>query len=309
MFEGLGFAQNPLLRHSAERDNGLLARHAEDPKAVTILIAGDMPVLRRNGAGATALLPLSDARRASPVREQAFLGTLGDTPVLATLFEATAADLFRHDAEFQVLDLRSIAVEGAVPPDELGILAEAKALLHWHARHRFCANCGAPTQMSCAGFRRDCASCGAQHFPRTDPVAIMLIARRECCLLGRQARFAAGMYSCLAGFIEPGETIEDAVRRETFEESGVRVGAVRYVASQPWPFPANLMVGCVGEALTGEITLDRDELEDGRWFARDEVALMLDGRHPDGLRGPVRMAIAHHLIRRWIAGDTVFQGD
>ena len=228
------------------------------------------------------------------------LGTLQGVPVLATLLDAAAADLFRTDPEFQVLDLRSIAVEGVVPPEELGILAEAKALLHWHARHRFCANCGAPTQTSSAGFRRDCAACGAQHFPRTDPVAIMLVARGERCLLGRQSRFAAGMYSCLAGFIEPGETVEDAVRRETFEEAGVRVGAVRYVASQPWPFPANLMVGCLGEALSEEITLDRDELEDGRWFARDEVTLMLEGRHPDGLRGPVPIAIAHHLIRNWM---------
>jgi NAD+ diphosphatase len=307
MFEGLGFARNPLLRHSAERNHGLLARHAGDPKARTVLIAGESPILRRNGAGVTALLPVDDAHRASSVCEQAFLGTLDDVPVVATLLEATAADLFRHDADFQVLDLRSIAVEGAVPPDELGILAEAKALLSWHARHRFCANCGAPTEASCAGFRRDCAACGAQHFPRTDPVAIMLVARGERCLLARQSRFAPGMYSCLAGFIEPGETIEDAVRRETLEESGVRVGAVRYVASQPWPFPANLMVGCFGEALTEEIILDRDELEDGRWFSRDEVALMLDGRHPEGLRGPVRMAIAHHLIRHWLSGNTALQ--
>jgi NAD+ diphosphatase len=299
MFEGLGFANNPLLRHSAERDNGLLDRYALDAAAVTIVIAGDVPVLRGNGATTTALLPLADAR-AFPARAQAFLGTRDGTPILATLLEAAAGDVFRGDPEFQVLDLRSIAVEGAVPPDELGILAEAKALLHWHARHRFCANCGAPTETSCAGFRRDCASCGAQHFPRTDPVAIMLVAHGDRCLLGRQSRFAPGMYSCLAGFIEPGETIEDAVRRETFEEAGVRVGAVRYVTSQPWPFPANLMVGCVGEALTEEITLDRDELEDGRWFGRNEVALMLEGRHPDGLRGPVRIAIAHHLIRHWL---------
>ena len=296
----IGFAQNPLLRHGAERDNGLLSRHAADPRALTVLIAGDNPVLRRNGSGMTGLVPVGDADRGPAVQEQAFLGTLNGTPVLATLLDAGAADRFKRDPVFQVLDLRSIAVEGVVAPDELGILAEAKALLHWHARHRFCANCGGPTQTSCAGFRRDCAACGAQHFPRTDPVAIMLVVRGERCLLGRQARFAPGMYSCLAGFIEPGETVEDAVRRETFEEAGVRVGPVRYVASQPWPFPANLMVGCLGEALTEEITLDRDELEDARWFHRHEVALMLDGHHPDGLRGPVPIAIAHHLIRTWL---------
>jgi NAD+ diphosphatase len=299
MFEGLGFIGNPLVRHSAERDVGLVARHAADPKALTVAIAGDVPILRRNGAVTTGLLRVQDLDRAA-VREQVFLGSLADAPVLATLLDAAAAELFKDDGAYEVLDLRSIAVQGTVPPDELGVLAQAKALLHWHARHRFCANCGAPTATACSGFRRDCAACGAQHFPRTDPVAIMLVARGGRCLLGRQSRFVTGMYSCLAGFVEPGETVEDAVRRETFEEAGVRIGAVRYVASQPWPFPANLMIGCRAEALSNDIVVDRSELEDARWFARDEVASMLAGTHPDGLRGPVRMAIAHHLIRGWL---------
>ena len=301
MSEGLGFIGNPLVRHSAERDAGLVARHAADPKALTVVIAGDVPILRRNGTLAKGLLRVQDADRAA-CREQVFLGTLADAPVLATLLDAAAAELFKDDGAFEVLDLRAIAVQGRVPPDELGILAEAKALLHWHGRHRFCANCGAPTATACSGFRRDCAACGAQHFPRTDPVAIMLVARGERCLLGRQSRFVAGMYSCLAGFVEPGETVEAAVRRETFEEAGVRIGDVQYVASQPWPFPANLMIGCRAEALSDEIVVDRSELEDARWFARDEVAAMLAGTHPNGLRGPVPMAIAHHLMRGWLDG-------
>jgi NAD+ diphosphatase len=155
--------------------------------------------------------------------------------------------------------------------------------------------------MKIGGYRRDCPACGAQHFPRTDPVAIMLTVHGDRCLLGRQRRFLPGMYSCLAGFIEPGETIEDAVRRETREESGILVGRVDYRASQPWPFPASLMIGCVAEALTTEITRDDEELEDCRWFDRDEVRRMFAGDHPDGLLPPNRIAIAHHLLRGFIA--------
>lgn len=300
----LGFVTNPLLRHSAERDQDIVRRYAEDPGAATVAIAGDIPILRRNGAGATALLAPADLGRVPARHEQVFLGTLEGRPVFAQLLDAGAAELFKDDVAFQVIDLRAVAVQGVVAPDELGMLAQAKALFHWHATHRFCARCGSATDVSCAGFRRDCPSCGAQHFPRTDPVAIMLVARGEACLLGRQARFVANSYSCLAGFIEPGETLEAAVRRETLEEAGIRVGAVRYLASQPWPFPASLMIGCIGEALSHTITLDEDELEDARWFSRDEVRLMLDRRHPDGLITPPPMAIAHFLLRSW-ANDSL----
>jgi NAD+ diphosphatase len=145
--------------------------------------------------------------------------------------------------------------------------------------------------------------CGTHHFPRTDPVSIMLVARGDECLLGRQRRFPAGSYSCLAGFVSPGETLEDSVRREVLEEAGIAVGRVSYALSQPWPFPSSLMIGCVAEALTREITLDEEELEDARWFGRDEVASMLDRRHPTGLITPPPMAIAHHLLRLWLAGS------
>lgn len=296
----LGFVTNPLLRHSAERDHDVLARYAGDPGAATVAIAGDVPILRRTGDGATALLARSDLDRIPGPHEQVFLGTLEGRPVVAHRLEAEAANLFNQDPQFQVVDLRSVAVQGLVAPQELGILAQAKALFHWHATHGFCARCGSPSTLSCAGFRRDCPSCGAQHFPRTDPVAIMLITRGDRCLLGRQARFVANSYSCLAGFIEPGETIEDAVRRETFEEAGIEVGAVRYLASQPWPFPASLMIGCLGEALTETITLDQDELEDARWFSRADARLMLERRHPDGLITPPPMAIANHLLQSWV---------
>ena len=298
--DNLGFISNVLSRHSAERDHGALERAVADPNALTVLIAGDIPVLGARGEGATAFLSASDVARLTAHEEQVLLGTRDGTAVLGTLAPAEAAEAFKDDPAFRIVDLRSVAVQGLVPADELGALAMAKSLLFWHQRHRFCPNCGAPTALSAAGFRRDCASCKAQHFPRTDPVAIMLVTRGDKCLLGRQARFVTGSYSALAGFIEPGESIEDAVRREVFEEAGVRVGYVRYLASQPWPFPSSLMIGCHAEGLTDDIVRDEDELEDARWFSRDEVRSMLERRHPDGLITPPPMAIANFLIRSFV---------
>jgi NAD+ diphosphatase len=200
-----------------------------------------------------------------------------------------------------LVDLRTFAGEETVAEQVFGQLAQARSMLSWHERHGFCANCGAPTTIGAGGYRRDCAACGAQHFPRTDPVAIMLVSDGERALLGRQARFRPGSYSCLAGFVEPGETLEDAVRRETFEEAGIRVGRVRFHASQPWPFVSSLMLGCHGEALTRDIVMDANELEDCRWFSRAEVATIVAGTHPDGLTCPPRLAIARHLIEAWLA--------
>jgi NAD+ diphosphatase len=294
----LGYATNPLLRHGAERDPEALSRALADPTTAMVLLAGDTPIIRAGTPG-TGLLSTGDIVRAAAHQEQVFLGSLEARPVVGTLAAPEIADLFKDDPAYVVTDLRSIAMQGLVPVEELGILAMAKSLLDWHRRHRFCANCGSPTALSQAGFRRDCPACGTQHFPRTDPVVIMMITRGERCLLGRQARFVTGSYSCLAGFLEPGETIEDAVRRETFEEAGVRVGKVCYALSQPWPFPSSIMIGCRGEALTEEITMDREELEDARWFSREEVRLMLARQHPDGLIVPPPVAIAHHLVRQW----------
>lgn len=300
MTRPIGYITNPLVRHTAERDPEALAQAAKDPNAALVLLAGDQPVLR-SGEPGTSLLPLSVLSRLAEHKEQIFLGTVQDRPVLATLAAPETAEVFQDDPVFSVTDLRSIAVRGLVPAEELGMLAMAKSILDWHSRHRFCANCGAPTQSTQAGFRRDCAACGAQHFPRTDPVVIMLITRGDKCLMGRQARFAEKMYSCLAGFLEPGETIEDAVRRETFEEAGIRVGAVRYLASQPWPFPSNIMIGCVGEAISEEINFDREELQDARWFTKDDVKRMLAEAHEE-FAAPSPIAIANHLLREWVKG-------
>lgn len=299
----LGYATSALLRHSAERDPRALAQAHENPRTGFIVIAEDIPILRAGaGAPGTSILSREDMARFPEQREEVLLGTLDGRPVVAVLVDAQVCARLEADPLFKAADLRSIAMQGLVPADELGALATAKSLLDWHRRHRFCAQCGAPTAPAQAGFRRDCAACGAQHFPRTDPVVIMMVTRGDQCLLGRQARFPAGSYSCLAGFLEPGETIEDAVRRETFEEAGIRVGAVTYALSQPWPFPSSIMIGCRGEALTDTITLDREELEDARWFRRDEVRLMLRKEHPGGLIVPPPVAIAHHLVRDWAEG-------
>ena len=298
MTRPIAYITNPLVRHSAERDPEAIANAVANPWTAMVILAGDLPILQTGEPG-TSLLPATILGRLPAHQEQVFLGTLNDRPVVATLAAPEAAELFQDDPVFAAVDLRSIAVRGLVPPEELGLLAMAKSMLDWHRRHRFCANCGAPTQPAQAGFRRDCAACGAQHFPRTDPVVIMLVTRGDRCLMGRQPRFPEKMYSCLAGFLEQGETIEDAVRRETFEEAGIRVGAVRYLASQPWPFPSNIMIGCIGEALTDDIAFDGEELEDARWFTKDDIRRMLDGTHEQYL-APAPIAIANHLIREWV---------
>jgi NAD+ diphosphatase len=233
-----------------------------------------------------------------------FLGLLDGAPRFGVGLTRDTAEALKTRDGFHVTDLRSIAVQGLVAPGHLPPIAEAKAVLHWHARHRFCSNCGAASRVVQAGWRRDCPQCNAQHFPRTDPVVIMLAIDGDRCLLGRSPRFAPTMWSCLAGFVEPGEAIEDAVHRETLEEAGITCGRVTYFRSQPWPFPMSLMIGCHAEALTSEIVVDRDELEDARWFSRDEAIAMLQRCHPDGLTTPPPVAIAHHIIRAWLDGET-----
>ncbi|MFW2544560.1 NAD(+) diphosphatase [Primorskyibacter sp. 2E107] len=176
----------------------------------------------------------------------------------------------------------------------------AKAMLNWHGSHGFCARCGAASVIHQAGWQRICPECGAHHFPRTDPVVIMLITHGNRCLLGRSHGWPEGMFSCLAGFVEPGEPIEAAVRREVYEEAAVRVGAVRYLASQPWAFPSSLMFGCHGEAVSEEIRVDPVELDDARWVTREELADVFAGLRTDML--PARPgAIAHFLLRNWLA--------
>jgi NAD+ diphosphatase len=187
-----------------------------------------------------------------------------------------------------------------LPPPEAALAATARAIYNWHRTHQFCAACGAASLVAQAGWERHCPACGAKHFPRTDPVVIMLVTRGNRLLLGRSAGWPEGMYSALAGFIEPGETLETAVAREVLEETGLHTRNIRYIASQPWPFPNSLMFGCTAEADSDEITLD-DELEDARWLSREEVLASFSGQRPDIV--PARKgSIAHYLIGEWLAG-------
>ena len=200
------------------------------------------------------------------------------------------------------IDVRSAAMQCAGP--DAAVLAQARALTDWHDRHGYCANCGSPTEPREAGYVRACVECGAQHFPRTDPVTIMLVLRGDKVLLGRQPRFAPMTFSALAGFVEQGENIEEAVRREVREEVGIRIGEVRYHSSQPWPFPSSLMIGCMAEAEDETIRLDPDELEDARWFSRDEIASMVENHKAEGkLRMPPPISIAHQLAKAWLRGE------
>lgn len=195
-------------------------------------------------------------------------------------------------------DLR--AVMALLSPREAELAATAKAILQWHASHGFCASCGAASEVTNAGWQRNCPACKTAHFPRTDPVVIMLVTRGNSLLLGRNAVWPEGMYSLLAGFVEPGETIEAAVRREVFEETSVRCGEVRYLASQPWPFPASLMIGCATEATSEAITIDPNELEEALWISREDMLSVFAGQHPK-IKAGRKGAIASFLIGKWLA--------
>lgn len=304
--ESVGFAVNRLDRMALRRhDVAFLEDLRRSGKARTLVLSDGLPVVKRAGESLDPFFTLSEAAQLGAMQETVFLGGFpgGDarSALFASLIER-AEDAPASEA-IAFLDIRLIATQGLLPAEIVGPLGEAKSLLSWHARHRFCANCGAPSRLLAGGWRRGCDACGAQHFPRTDPVVIMMVIDGDECLLGRGAAFAPKMYSCLAEFMEPGETIEDAVRREVAEETGIGVGRVDYLASQPWPFPSSLMIGCVAEAVTRDLSLDDQELEDARWFSREEVRQMLSRTHPLGFTSPSRVAIANLMMSAWVAGE------
>ncbi len=303
----LGYAENRLERAAERRrDDAALQALLSGAQAGVYVIGGDLIVMKKSAPLNDPLFTIAEARTLSEATETVFLGHLDEAGRFGFGIDPAAAEALKTRDDLFVTDLRSIAVQGLVDADHLPPIAEAKSVLHWHAKHRFCSNCGAPTQVVDGGWRRDCASCKTQHFPRTDPVVIMLAIDGDNCLLGRSPRFASTMWSCLAGFIEPGESFEDAVHRETREEAGIVCGRISYYRSQPWPFPSSLMIGCHAEALSRDIVIDREELEDARWFSKGEVVTMLMRTHPDGLTTPPPMAIAHHIIRAWVEDDVSF---
>lgn len=284
-----GFTGNTLDRADRVRhEPALLEAALAHAEARLLVLDGLDPVLDEEGR--LTWTDLAEARG-----ELLFLGYDQGIPRFASAIpDDEAVPMGRSPAMFAMLD-RFAAPDAAN-------YAAARSLIYWHGRHRFCANCGTHTRISHAGWARSCPSCGAEHFPRVEPVVIMLAEHGDRALLGRQPSWPPGRYSALAGFLEVGEAIEEAVRRETSEESGIRIGAVRYVASQPWPFPASLMVACIGEALNDDIDIDVHELEDARWFTREEVRMALARDPAAPFLGPPRYAIAHTLLTAWVEG-------
>ena len=233
-------------------------------------------------------------------------GTLADVPEDAELCflgldegkACFAAVPPRGDATPRMANPQLWSLMATLQPDDLALYGGARSLTDWHARHRFCAQCGGDTKLAKGGWQRDCTNCGASHFPRTDPVTIMLVEHEGRLMLGRGLGWPEGRFSALAGFVEPGESIEEGVAREVLEEAGVRVRDVTYVASQPWPFPSQLMIGCHSHADSDELTIDETEMAEINFYTRDEVQAALAGDGP--FVAPPPHAIAHYLMQWWI---------
>jgi NAD+ diphosphatase len=275
------------IRMSAEA----LAQAAADPGARLLgLDDGFDPAIGEDG-----MLVWSGVADRAEDGELLFLGLDGEgRPHFAQSRLADPPNVERSPALFGMLAL--------MPDAEAAVFGAARHLVSWHARHRRCAVCGAETGLIRGGWARQCPDCGAEHYPRVDPVVIMLAEHGDNVLVGRGPKWPPRRYSALAGFVEPGETIEEAVARETFEEAGVHVRDVRYVASQPWPFPGSLMIACIATADDLTITVDPHELEDARWVTRDDVRAALAGDEAASFQPPPRYAIAHTLLTTWLGG-------
>lgn len=305
------FTGNPLDRAAALRsDPGWLSAHLENPETRFLLFQDHHPLIRRTdrctGIAWLRLAAAVGTSRLAPDidRPAILLGLDSDGIAHFALSNADSPAGLEIPGSAEFLDTRKSAA--LLPTAEAAIVAQARSLVSWHDSHPFCARCGEPTVSVEAGYSRRCTgiSCGALHFPRTDPVVIMVVSQGDRVLLGRsvrEPRYPVGMFSCLAGYIEPGESVEEAVRRETWEEAGIQIGRVTYHSSQPWPFPSTLMIGCFAEAVSDQIRIDPVEVEEVRWFTRPEARTALERwNEPDGTRLPAPVTAAHQLIAAWL---------
>jgi NAD+ diphosphatase len=283
-----GFSVNTIDRSDEVRSNPeMLASWFDDPAAQCLMLDGLDPRIEGDRIARQPIPP------GAAIAGYALLGKGEDGRPLFVLLQSGLS----HGAIFPA-ELRAAIAD--LSPNELGLYAGARSLLDWHARHGFCANCGAGTNPAKGGWSRTCISCTAEHFPRVDPVVIMLAEHDGRVLLGRQPRFPERRYSALAGFVEPGETIEGAVARELYEEAGVTVSSVQYVMSQPWPFPSSLMIACTAVAVSDQLRIDETELEDAFWATADDVRAAFAGEESALFLSPPSMAVAHHLLRHWL---------
>jgi NAD+ diphosphatase len=302
------FAGNPLNRASEKRgDAAWIEAKRRDPETLIMPMWRLQPFLlgaERNDPPAELGLfrPGLCESLAAPDAPCVFLGLEGERAIFALDVSAAGDPAERGPlAGFGHFREARTAAQ-LLPMKDAAIMGQAKAMIDWHQRHGFCARCGTATTAMDGGYRRVCGACNAEHFPRTDPVVIMLATLGDECLVGRGKQFPRGMYSALAGFVEPGETIEEAVRRELKEEAGIETGAVTYHATQPWPFPSSLMIGCFAQSLTRELVVDEHELAEARWLDKATARAIISGERVEGLWLPPPIAIAHHLIRAWALG-------
>ncbi|MBL1405475.1 MAG: NAD(+) diphosphatase [Rhizobiales bacterium] len=294
----VGFATNTLVRDAENRDDTTLPNALKDPKVGLYLFGTNGVVLKNENQ--SVFSPLEAEQFLPNMEDAVLLGTSENGPrIAASINYDVGEDNANMPKGYEIVGLRQLLYQSEIAANNVGAIAQGNSILYWHATHQYCGKCGTKSVAKIGGYRRDCPKCEHIIFPRTDPVVIMLSIKGDKCLMGRSPHFAEGMYSTLAGFVEPGETIEDAVRRETFEESGIKVGQVKYFASQPWPFQHSLMIGVHCEGLSDDIHMDESELEDCRWFTRDEVKLMIKDEHPEGIKCPPSLAIASALINAW----------
>jgi len=299
------FAGNPLNRASERRgDAAWLAEKLLAPDSLAIALWNGQPFVERaqDGGVQIAYLPSRMAEDLSGGPERLlFMGLWQETAVFAVDLEG---GLDPADGPLSGLgrfeDLRGLAMR--LPAADAAIMATAKAMFEWRRRHRHCAACGEQTDVVDGGWKRACPACKAEHFPRTDPVVIMLAVHGERCMLGRQEIWPKGMFSALAGFLEPGESIEEACARELEEEAGLKTLSVSYHSTQPWPYPSSLMIGLIAEVASDEATPDQTELSEVRWFTKAEARDLLAGRI-EGAFAPGALAIAHQLIKTWAEED------